>query len=198
MDMRPGHAMAMSLAVLAATAAGSSSAYAGNGNTGWAATVYGGPWTQRVVSQIVGDGNFDTSGGMVGLTVDRRLFRLGWGFSAAAEGEVTQNFDGPVFTTFGLGLGFRFDGFPWKWPTSFAVFTGPSYAINPPIEKYVTDRRQHPFLNYVGIELAVGIPHHERHWDAVMRIYHRSGVWGVYSINADEGTTIGVGLRARF
>ncbi|MDE2014491.1 MAG: hypothetical protein KGJ75_16335 [Alphaproteobacteria bacterium] len=33
---------------------------------------------------------------------------------------------------------------------------------------------------------------------AVLRLYHRSGAWGVYSINADEGTMVGVGLRARF
>jgi hypothetical protein len=54
------------------------------------------------------------------------------------------------------------------------------------------------FLNYVGIELAVPIPYHERHWDAVVRIYHRSGAWGVYSLNVDEGSMIGLGIRAKF
>ena len=164
----------------------------------WSATLYGGPWTQRVVSQIVTDGNYDVSGGMIGLAADRRLFRLGWGFSVGAEGEVTENFDGYTFTTLGVGLGFRFDNFPWSLPTSFGAWTGPSYAINPPIEQYNTDRRQHPWLNYVSVELAVAVPWDPRHWDAVVRIYHRSGVWGVYSINADEGTTVGVGLRAKF
>lgn len=190
--------MRLVLAVLATTAVlGTSGAWAGDGHTGWSATLYGGPWTQRVVSQIVVDGNFDVSGGMVGMAVDRRLVRLGWGISLAAEGQVTQNFAGPAFTTFAAGLGFRVK-LPFALPSSFAFFTGPSYAVNPPIEQYNTDRHQHPFLNYVGIELAVAIPHHERHWDAVLRIYHRSGAWGLYSINADEGSMIGIGLRARF
>jgi len=190
--------MLTAVTIAAAVLFGASEAFAGNGNTGWTATLYGGPWTQRVVSEIVGDGNYDVHGAMVGLAVDKRFFRLGWGFSVGGEGEVTQNFGRAKFTTFGLGLGFRFDAFPWALPTSIAVYSGPSYAIDPPIEQYSPQRHQHPFLNYVSIELAVAIPRYRRHWDAVVRIFHRSGVWGVYSINADEGTTIGVGLRAKF
>ena len=185
-------------AAFAACLASSTPAWASDGHTGWSATLYGGPWTQRVVSQIVEDGNYDVSGAMAGLAVDRRLLAFGAGFSLAAEGEVTQNFAGPAFTTFAFGLGVRYDNFPWDLPTSIAAFSGPSYAIDPPIEQYQTDRHQHPFLNYVALELAVGVPHHARHWDAVIRIFHRSGAWGVYSINADEGSTIGVGIRARF
>lgn len=178
--------------------ASAQSALAGDGNTGWTATVYGGPWTQRVVSQIVEDGYYDVSGGMIALAIDKRLFRLGAGFSISAEGEIAQNFGGSTFTTFGLGLGLRYSDFPWTLPTSLAIYSGPSYAINPPMEMYYTDKRQHYFLNYVGIEFAFAIPHHERHWDGVIRIFHRSGAWGVYSINADEGLTLGVGLRAKF
>ncbi len=54
------------------------------------------------------------------------------------------------------------------------------------------------FLNYIAIEYAVPLPYDSRHWDMVMHIYHRSGAWGVYSINVDEGSTIGLGLRAKF
>lgn len=137
---------------------------------------------------------------MIALAVDRRLFRLGWGFSVGAEGQITQHFGEHTYNTFALGLGFRFNDFPWsdRLPTSIAVYSGPSYAINPPIELYVPTRRQHPFLNYLSLEIAVALPHHERHWDGVLRIYHRSGAWGVYSINADEGSMIGLGIRAKF
>ena len=166
----------------------------------WSATLYGGPTTQRVFTQIVGDGQFNVSGGLVGLAVDRRLVRLGWGISVGAEGQITQDFGEHTFNTFALGLGLRFDEFPWSdsVPMSIGIYSGPSYATDPPAELYVPNRRQIPFLNYFGLEVAVAIPHHERLWDAVMRIYHRSGAWGLYSINADEGSMIGVGLRARF
>ncbi len=175
-----------------------SSAVAGNDQTDWSVTAFGGPWTQRIVSEIVIDGNYDVSGGLIGVAVDRHLARLGWGFSLAGEGVLTQNFDGPVFTTVGAGLGLRFDSIAGHIPISVAAYTGPSYAFHPPVEQYNTDRRQHPFLNYVAVELAIGIPRHENHWDAVLRIFHRSGAWGLYSPNADEGSTVGVGLRAKF
>jgi hypothetical protein len=169
------------------------------GNEPWSLSIYGGPWSQRVFTDIVGRGDFAVSGGMIGVAADARLFQLGGGFSLAAEGQFTQTLTGHSFETFGIGLGVRFDQFPWRrWlPTSIAVFTGPSYAVNPPIEYYDPSRPQHPWLNYVGIELAVGLPG-TRHWDGVIRFYHRSGVWGLYSINADEGSTVGIGLRYRW
>lgn len=177
---------------------GTTSALASDGHTGWSATLYGGPATQRIFTQIVGDGKFDVNDGMIGLAVDKRLIRLGWGISIAGEGQVTQFFGTHAYDTFALGVGLRLDSTLWNLPTSLAIYSGPSYAIDPPIELYVKSRKQHPFLNYIGIEIAVAIPHHERHWDAVLRIYHRSGAWGVYSINADEGSMIGIGIRAKF
>ena len=165
----------------------------------WSITVYGGPWTQRVVSEVIGRGRFDISGGMIGAAVDRRLFELGWGFSFGLEGQVTQTVSGHGYETFALGIGLEFAGFPWRrqLPTTLSVYTGPSYATNPPIEYYDPSRPQHPWLNYVGIELAVALPG-TSNWDGIIRVYHRSGVWGVYSINADEGSTVGAGLRYRW
>lgn len=168
----------------------------------WSATLYAGPYTNQITSKIVRNGDFIVDGGMIGLAVDRRLFRLGWGFSLGAEGQVTQYFGTYSYATVALGLGLRFDGFPWSdaLPTSLAIYSGPSYAADPPPALYSSHTHTHEnhLLNYTGIELAVAVPHHERHWDAVLRIYHRSGAWGVYSIDADEGSMIGLGIRAKF
>ena len=168
----------------------------------WSLSIYTGPWTQRIFTQIVGDGRYDVNGIMLGAAIDARLFRLGWGFSLAAEGQIIQSVTGHIFTTFAGGLGFQFDEFPWsdRLPTSVSVYTGPSYAVDPPAEWVVyagRTRPQHSFLNYISIEFAVAIPR-SIHWDGVFRIFHRSGAWGVYSINADEGTTLGLGARYRW
>jgi len=32
----------------------------------------------------------------------------------------------------------------------------------------------------------------------VLRLYHRSGAWGLYARNVDQGTMVGAGLRYRF
>jgi hypothetical protein len=52
-------------------------------------------------------------------------------------------------------------------------------------------------LNYVSVELAIGIPSAPG-WDIDLRTFHRSGAWGIYTLDADESTMIGIGVRRRF
>ena len=185
---------AVLLAVLAAPAA-----WAGDGHTGWSASLYAGPSATNRFSDIV-EGKVRVTGVMTGFAVDRDLLNLGWDTSLAAEVQLTQYVFKNTYTTGALGMGLRFHHFPWN-NTSLAIYTGPSYSPNTPIaftNFYGNSYHMKKFLNYLGIEFAVAIPDHEQHWDAIFRIYHRSGAWGVYSINIDEGSMIGVGLRARF
>ncbi len=184
--------------ILAPNLLAASAAHAADGN-GWSATLYGGPASYSRASDIF-NGRGRLNGAMFGLAVDKRLIDLGSGISIGAEGQVTEYAITHTYTTVALGLGLRFDRFPWN-NTSLAIYSGPSYAPNSP---EITDHQYGPsfrmvkFLNYISVEFAVAIPGHERHWDAVMRIYHRSGAWGVYSDNVDEGSMIGFGLRAKF
>jgi len=162
----------------------------------WSATVYAGPSSTKFVTQILG-GDFDVNGGMAGIALDRGLFKLGSGISFGAEVQLTQFFGEYTYNTGGIGVGFRFDEFPWsdKVRTTFALYTGPSYAPNAPLIKEPTPHKDPKFLNYVSAELGIGIG---RKWDGVLRIYHRSGAWGTYSNTADVGTMIGLGIRRRF
>ena len=174
-------------------------ARAGDGKTGWSATIYGGPASYSRVSDIFqGDGRIN--GGMVGFAVDKDLIHLSRDVVIGAEGQLTGYVFDHYYGTAAVGIGLRFDRFPWD-NTSLAVYSGPSYALNPPKlirNKYGKSFEMKKFLNYTGVEFAVAVPHHEQHWDMVLRIYHRSGAWGVYSNNVDEGSMIGVGIRARF
>jgi hypothetical protein len=47
------------------------------------------------------------------------------------------------------------------------------------------------------MELAVGLSRNSK-WDGVVRVYHRSGMWGIYSLDYDESTVLGIGIRRRF
>ena len=175
------------------------SAYAGNNKAGWSVTLYGGPASHSRVSDIF-QGLGHLNGGMVGLAVDKDLFDLGWDISVAAEAQLTGYLFDTYYGTGALGIGVRFHHFPWD-NTSLGIYSGPSYAVDPPKVAdyhYGPSYRMRKFLNYVGVEFAVAIPHYARHWDMVMRIYHRSGAWGLYSKNVDEGSMVGVGIRARF
>jgi hypothetical protein len=177
------------LAVLAGTGAEA-------GNSPWSATVYAGPSSTAFVTQIL-DGKFDVNGGMVGLAVDRGLFKLGSGISIAAEMQVTDFFGKYSYQTGAFGIGLRFDEFPWSStvPMSIAFYTGPSYAPDAPI---ILDPKPHPdpkFLNFVSLEVMFQM---NRDWDVGLRAYHRSGAWGLYSNTADVGSMIGIGIRRRF
>ncbi len=187
--------IALPLSLTAMTLLGAGAAQA-SGQGPWSVTLYGGPSSTKFVTQILG-GDFEVNGGMVGLAVDRGLFRLGSGISFAAEAQVTQFFGDYSYATGAFGVGFRFDEFPWSdtLPTTFAIYSGPSYAPNAPIIKDPKPHQDPKFLNYVSVEAGFGI---SRHMDAVLRIYHRSGAWGTYSNTADVGTMIGIGLRRRF
>jgi hypothetical protein len=148
------------------------------------------------VTQILG-GEFTVNGGMAGLAVDRGLFRLGSGISLAGEIQLTHFFGKYTYSTGAVGLGLRFDEFPWSdtVPMSFAIYTGPSYAPDAPL---ILDPKPHPdpkFLNYVSVEFAFTM---NRNWDFAVRAYHRSGAWGTYSNTADVGSMIGIGLRRKF
>lgn len=166
------------------------------GNSPWSATLYAGPSSTAFVTQILG-GKFDVNGGMVGLAVDRGLFKLGSGISLAAEMQVTQFFGKYTYNTGALGVGLRFDEFPWSdsFPMSFAMYTGPSYAPNAPLILDPTPHQDPKFLNYVSLELSF---HLNRKLDLAVRAYHRSGAWGAYSNTADVGSMIGIGLHRRF
>jgi hypothetical protein len=84
---------------------------------------------------------------------------------------------------------------------SVAGFTGPSWADGEPIIFTGTfhgagiNPKRVAWLNYVGTEIAVGLA---PSWNGVVRYYHRSGAFGLFEPNADEGSTLGVGLQYRF
>ncbi len=157
----------------------------------WSLSLYGGPTTDTITTQIA-TGHLHIIGGMAGLAANRKLADLGSGFSLMLEGQATQYFTHDAYQTLSLGVGVSFNRFPWSTPTTLAVYLGPSYAFDPP----PIEGRPHPWLNYVSAEYAMQIPHTDN-LDWVLRLYHRSGAWGLYARNVDQGTMVGVGLRWR-
>ncbi|MFL6691135.1 MAG: hypothetical protein ACJ8IR_13275 [Alphaproteobacteria bacterium] len=158
----------------------------------WSFSLYGGPTTDTITTQIA-SGHLHLIGGMVGFAVDHKLAYLGSGFSLGAEGQVTQYLTHDSYQTVSLGLGVSYNNFPWTLPTTLAVYLGPSYAFDPP----PLAGKEHPLLNYVSAEFAIQVPNMDK-LDAVLRLYHRSGAWGLYARNVDQGTMVGMGLRYRF
>jgi hypothetical protein len=164
----------------------------------WSITLYGGPATGKIFTDFIA-GRYTWDSGMVAVAADRRLAYLGWGVNLVGEVQFQQFAFGHTYPSFAVGIGGEFHDFPWreKVPTSLSIFTGPSYSIDPPLN-YPRAQwgSRKALLNYVGLELAVELPQ-TKHWDAVFRLYHRSGMWGIYTLDADEVTVIGGGIRLR-
>lgn len=163
-------------------------------------TAYGGVDTTYSFTQVVNGGKFYPNANLMGLAADTSLADLGWGFTLEGEGQVAHFFNGLDYTTLNAGLGVRY-AFPWSWPTSLAVYSGPSWADNPPViatksfNGRPTGYARKKWLNYVGAELAVKV---SGNWSGVVRFYHRSGAFGLYAEDADEGNVIGGGIQYRF
>jgi hypothetical protein len=164
----------------------------------WSATLYAGPASNDFASHIV-SGKFRVQGAMVGVALDRNILYLGSGFKVVAEGQVTHYFLDQPTTTINLGLGIKYAGTAISptMPLSVAFYMGPSYAIDPPLYTTSSGITRHRFLNFLSVEVAVGLPRAPG-WDIVFREYHRSGMYGLYAKDVDEGSMLGVGIRRRF
>ena len=165
-------------------------------------TVYLGPATTKYFGAVFTSGRMQPNAMMVGLAGDARLLYLGEGISLGVEAEITQYGFGHSNTTFSLGWGFQANAPFGLSHTRFSVYDGPSYAIDPPYTSigyrgivYTADRDK--LENYVTLEYSVALSS-DSNWDGVIRMFHRSGAWGLYTNGDDDGLAFGLGLKYRF
>lgn len=95
----------------------------------------------------------------------------------------------------------RWTDFPWnRWlVTTAAVGDGLSYAsVVPPLELAShTNRGAARLLNYTLIETTFAPPQ-ARHWSLVVRVHHRSGLYGTFGGVHGGSTVIAVGVKFAF
>ena len=143
---------------------------------------------------------FGIEGPALGFALDRNFAYLGARFSLLAEAQAIHYFFSPPTTTFGLGLGIKYDllFIAPDAPVTVALYMGPSYSLDPPFDANgPAIPARHRFLNYLSSEVTIGIPH-APNWSVSIRSFHRSGMYGLYARGIDEGTMIGIGIRHSF
>jgi hypothetical protein len=84
-----------------------------------------------------------------------------------------------------------------RWPLTFEVSTGPSYATSRPKVEIEDNGNPTRFLNAVGVELGVA-PSPQSPWVFVARYHHRSAAFGLYGGNQDESTAFTLGVKYKF
>ncbi len=114
------------------------------------------------------------------------------------EGQVVQHFGRQSHQEFNVALNARWSRFPWDEfvDTSAVLGWGQSFATSvPPLEpRSDRDERSTRLLNYLLIELDFAPPSRPE-WGVVLRLHHRSGVFGLYNGVNGGSNYVGAGIR---
>lgn len=107
----------------------------------------------------------------------------------------------PTIYEFDPYLTFRWANWPWddKLPTSVAIGWGVSYTTNvPAIERRGSnDDNLGHLLHYLMFEATFARPSHPE-WQLVLRVHHRSGVFGAFQVSNSGSNDVGLGIRYLF
>jgi hypothetical protein len=151
----------------------------------------GEPWTRTL-----GEDTFVGLAGSYQLVGFRRWFTLAAELGAGARLGRTDAAEGWA------ALYLRFDGFPWRdrLYTSVGVSTGLNLISRLPREEtgppWDPKRERSHLLHYFSPEIAIALPHRRQH-ELVLRVHHRSGVYGAFDGVRGGSDVIAIGYRYR-
>lgn len=161
-------------------------------------TAYAGPLARNKLSRIVRFEPNLASRWLVGFGMGREIGALSESLRIEAEaGLAIQNSEFGAVADMRAMLGARWVSFPWNHylPTTFAVFTGPSY-LSGDSSLEVRRNRTSRFANGMAFELTFALPDREA-TRGVVRIHHRSPVFGMTG-TASPSDAVTFGIQQRF
>jgi hypothetical protein len=151
--------------------------------------------------------------GVVGASYSHRLGTLnelvgdigpgniGDDFTIEAEGGMSVRFGDEELGEAWAALYLRYDGLPWndKVYTTIGVNTGVSLLTNlSDFEEWRdSNGKSSELLHYLGPELTFAAPEN-KDLEFVLRLHHRSGVFGLFDGVVSGSTFISTGIRVRF
>jgi len=148
----------------------------------WFLTVYGGAHAQDDIGDVFTfKAKFEDNDYVAVAALAREFWHYKKYISFEVEGQIGKHFNNDTFWEFnGLIIG-RWHAFPWNKyvDTSFAVGDGLSYYTEVSKVEKEDDEDAQKSLNYLLFELALGLPRYQQ-WDLVVRIHHRSSIFGLY------------------
>ena len=169
-----------------------------------AVTVYSGRYVDSaLVEDILLSSELDTRDGyLAALAYSERFHSFSDGGGQWEwEGQLVQHFGDQDHQEFNGLVAVRWQRFPWseKLRTSAAFGEGLSLATEePPLElESQGNSGTNELLNYLLLEATFGLPSAPS-WDFVLRIHHRSGIFGLFDDVSGGSNVVAVGLKYRF
>lgn len=168
----------------------------------WAATVYGGLVSENKFSRLLltpWDAEVDGGTPWLGLSVSRRMWTWGEDIAFELEGGAGYRFGDEKTGEAWGALYMRYDGFIWNDSlyTTIAASTGLNYATRvSPFERNKRDGGAR-LLHFFAPEVTVADPD-DKSLEFVVRLHHRSGVFGLFNGVSSGTNIVTLGLRKRF
>jgi hypothetical protein len=160
----------------------------------WFLTVYAGAHAQDDIGDVFTfSAKFEDNDYIAVAALAREFWHYQDYISFEVEGQIGRHFNNDTFWEFnGLIIG-RWHAFPWNnyVDTSVAVGDGLSFYTEVSKVEKEDDEDAQKTLNYLMFELALGLPQYPR-WDLVVRIHHRSSIFGLYGAGGSNYLTGGI------
>lgn len=148
------------------------------------------PWELRFVDSQV-----------VALAYSRRVKTWGRHLHLELEGNVSLRYgEDNLWEIAGMAM-FRYDGFPWNHVVYTSIGYAPfglSYVTDVPMqENRPNGRATSKILNFMVPELTLAPPGNPN-LEFLLRIHHRSGIFGTFNGVTGASNIVSVGLRYRY
>lgn len=166
----------------------------------WSLTLYGGASAQDNIGDVYSfQATFPDDSYIAVVALTRELWRYRDWIGLEAEGQVGKHFGTMDHWEINGLLALRWHRFPWDkyLETSFAVGNGLSVATEVPDVEEEGDDDSQELLNYLLFELALGLPQYPQ-WAFVIRLHHRSGVFGLFNGVRGGANFVCGGIKYRF
>ncbi len=117
------------------------------------------------------------------------------------EGQAGKHFRGQTHWEINVLAIYRWQRFPWQHllRTTIAIGDGLSYATRVPLLEEASDTNvgATKLLNYVLVEFTFAPPQ-VTDWSLVVRVHHRSGVYGLFNDVEGGSNVIAAGIKWRY
>lgn len=165
----------------------------------WSLTVFGAKQTQVALLDIFANQHYLKESYLGALAVAREFARTGDDLAWEVEGQVVKHFGKQHNWELNTLVVARWHRFPWDryLDTSAAVGEGLSLASRTPGVETEDHDNTSPLLNYLLFEVAVELPELSQ-WHFVVRIHHRSGIYGLINNVHGASNFLGTGVKYVF
>lgn len=173
---------------------------ASSGN--YALTLYGGKYSDDRLGHVLLSKPVEFVDSYVAVAALSRIFTLqSRSHQWELEGQLGKHYDGQDHWEFNILALYRWQRFPWNdyLKTSAAIGDGFSYASEtPPLEaQSTTNEGATRLLNYILVEFTFAPPQVDN-WALVVRVHHRSGVYGLFNDVEGGSNVLAAGVKIKF